>query len=194
MTHCSINGTLLQKWHPAHSFCCCTFIQILYIYANQEHLQNQYGFLNSHYLFLLLLTTVPWYILTYVYGDFYARGRAAMLFSAVYGGRLVESYNSCLVDRSLSQEWGQFRDFWQFLVHSVVVSRQENFISTLNRGIEIGSVKLTNPTAKRILLKALTYHERHKMKRDAQLRTVFFEGKRLLYCFRKTSISTFIID
>ena len=156
-------------------------------------------FTEASWQFLILITFSYWnwpqYILrVYVYGDFYARGRAAMLFSAVYGGRLVESYNSCLVDRSLSQEWGQFRDFWQFLVHSVVVSRQENFISTLNRGIEIGSVKLTNPTAKRILLKALTYHERHKMKRDAQLRTVFFEGKRLLYCFRKTSISTFIID
>ena len=181
MVHFSKNGTLLHKWHIYPKI-----FQIMLIY------RSNLAFFYFHYLFQF--TTVPWYILTYVYGDFYARGRAAMLFSAVYGGRLVESYNSCLVDRSLSQEWGQFRDFWQFLVHSVVVSRQENFISTLNRGIEIGSVKLTNPTAKRILLKALTYHERHKMKRDAQLRTVFFEGKRLLYCFRKTSISTFIID
>ena len=144
MVHFSKNGTLLHKWHIYPKI-----FQIMLIY------RSNLAFFYFHYLFQF--TTVPWYILTYVYGDFYARGRAAMLFSAVYGGRLVESYNSCLVDRSLSQEWGQFRDFWQFLVHSVVVSRQENFISTLNRGIEIGSVKLTNPTAKRILLKALTY-------------------------------------
>ena len=135
MAHLSVYCTFLKKCHispkMSHLFYFCTsksciFIQIKYIYRE------------AIWKFLILITFSYWnwpqYILTYVYGDFYARGRAAMLFSVVYGGRLVESYNSCLVDRSLSQEWGQFRDFWQFLKHSVrscFMSRKFYFHSEL---------------------------------------------------------------